>query len=56
MTLFDLAKDNLSVEELEAILEEKKAISNPKPLTEIEKIDQFHDAYLSKILFPPIYK
>ena len=60
MTLYEMARDNLSVEELESILEEKKKMSQPRELTLLEKYTQMHYKHLTEgdkpKLYPPKYK
>ena len=59
-TLYDLAKDNLSIKELEAIISEKKEASNPAELSIIEQYQKMHFDFLTKgpkpKLYPPKHK
>jgi len=54
-TLFDLARDNLTTDELEEILRIKKAKSIPQELTEDEKLHQYFVRELTKGPNPHLY-
>ena len=60
MTLYVMARDNLSVEDLEQILAEKRKKSQPKPLTKAEIRDKMYEEFLlggdKPKLYPPRYK
>ncbi len=59
-TLYDLAKDNLSIEELESIINEKRQASDPVELSIIEQYQMMHYDFLTKgpkpKLYPPKHK
>tara|TARA_A100001011_G_C14028209_1_gene722424 strand:+ start:106 stop:297 length:192 start_codon:yes stop_codon:yes gene_type:complete len=59
MNLFDLAKEHLTIEELEKIISIKKERSQPRPLTQLEILDEEFSRYVTggdnPKLYPPRY-